>query len=82
MAELRINVIAKSNTNSQNSVKGIICRADVLRIIYERKNRFSERVRLCDIDDILETLNLKRSEAQTVESMYIINHYMGVINVI
>lgn len=68
MAEQRVNVIAKSNANSQNTVKGEICRADVLRLIYERKKCFIERVRLCDIDAILETLKLKNSEAQTVES--------------
>lgn len=70
MAELRTNVIAKSNVTSQNIVKGTICRADVLRLIYERKCRFSDRVRSCDIDNILEALNLRHSEAQTVESKF------------
>lgn len=68
MAELRTNVIAKSNVNNLTLTKGTICRSEVLRLIYERKDRFIERVRLLDIDDILETLKLKKSEAQTVES--------------
>lgn len=68
MTEQRTNVIAKSNANILTLTKGTICRSDVLRLIYERKDRFSEKVRLCDIDDILETLKLKKSEAQTVES--------------
>lgn len=72
MAEIRVNVIAKSNVTSSNIVKGTICRADVLRLIYERKNRFSDRVRLNDIDDILIAFNLKQSEAQTVESKLIV----------
>lgn len=72
MAQLRTNVIAKSNVTSTNTVKGVICRADVLRLIYARKNRFSNRVRSCDIDDILEALKLKRSEAQTVESKHFV----------
>lgn len=63
-----LRVIAKSKVNSSNAGKGTVCRADVLRLIYERRDRFSDRVRSCDIDDILEALNLRRSEAQTVES--------------
>lgn len=70
MAKQRINVIAKSNATYVNKGKGTICRADVLRLIYERKDRFSDRVRSCDIDDILEALKLKHSEAQTVESNF------------
>lgn len=68
MAKPRLNVIGKANVTSSNAAKGTICRADVLRIIYERRDRFSDRVRSCDIDNILNALNLKHSEAQTVES--------------
>lgn len=72
MAQLRSNVIAKTRNFEARmpTIKGTICRADVLRLIYERKELFSGRVRLCDIDDILEALDLKSSEAQTVESEY------------
>lgn len=66
MVELRTNVIAK--TNIQTPATGAVCRSEVLRLIYERKHCFSARVRQCDIDDILEELNLMRSESQTVES--------------
>lgn len=72
IAQQRTNVIAKSNASMSEGtiVGGTVCRADVLRLIYERKELFSGRVRLCDIDNILEALNLKLSEAQTVESEY------------
>lgn len=72
MEQVRNNVIAKSKNfeDTMPAIKGTVCRADVLRLIYERKELFTGRVRMCDIDDILEALDLKSSEAQTVESEY------------
>lgn len=72
MVKLRTNIVAKLNHSGDN---GMIAahRSDILRLIYERKDRFGVRVRQCDINDILTALNLKQSEVQTVESKYLIN---------
>lgn len=72
IAPRRTKRIAKPKGNNPTVFKGSVTRSDVERVIYERMELFSEQVRKCDINGILETLDLSNSESQTVESKYIL----------